>query len=485
MAKIRIPVMLLLFSAAAMLEAFRLSSLSALTNGDIWWHLSSGLWILQHHAVPRNGLFSQSSALPWFDSSWAYDLLLAVGFKLAGLRVIPILLMFFKTLLAVLTFLLAGGLRGRFWMAVALSAIAQYILGTIQPGPAYVSILFFGIELLLLLETRRTGSLRPLWWMPLLLLLWANLHVQFVYGVVLLLLFTVTTWAGRFASSSVDRALVFRKVTRIAALSLLATIVTPYLYGPYKVFFATTFSSANQYLPDFHALGFRQPQDYLLLLLAMAAFLALGLRRSRDLFQILLLAGCLALSFYAQRDIWLVTLAALAMIGEALRTPRRDEAALAADARRWTGEALIAVTASLAVVIAVAMIRIPGKREALLAKAGQSYPVAAADYIREHNLPKPLFNAYEWGGFLTWYLPEYPVAIDGRTDLYGEDTVAEYSKAMNAAVRYTDHPALAGAQTIVLPKNAIMAEALSSVPIYQVAYSDDVAIVLTRRSEHE
>jgi hypothetical protein len=131
------------------------------------------------------------------------------------------------------------------------------------------------------------------------------------------------------------------------------------------------------------------------------------------------------------------------------------------------------------------MIRIPGKREALLAKAGQSYPVAAADYIREHNLPKPLFNAYEWGGFLTWYLPEYPVAIDGRTDLYGEDTVAEYSKAMNAAVRYTDHPALAGAQTIVLPKNAIMAEALSSVPIYQVAYSDDVAIVLTRRSEHE
>ena len=136
MAKIRIPVMLLLFSAAAMLEAFCLSSLSALTNGDIWWHLSSGLWILQHHVVPRNGLFSQSSALPWFDSSWAYDLLLAVGFKLAGLRVIPILLMFFKALLAVLTFLLAGGLRGRFWMAVALSAIAQYILGTIQPGPA-------------------------------------------------------------------------------------------------------------------------------------------------------------------------------------------------------------------------------------------------------------------------------------------------------------------------------------------------------------
>ncbi len=485
MAKFRIPVMLLLFSSAAMLEGFRLSSLSALTNGDIWWHLSSGLWILEHHALPQNGLFSQSFPLPWVDSSWAYDLLLAVGFKFAGLRVIPILLMFFKTLLAVLTFLLAGGLRGRFWIAVAFSAIAQYILGAIQPGPAYVSILFFGIELLLLFEAHRTGSIHPIRWMPLLFLLWANLHLQFVCGVVLLLLFTVTTWAGRFASSSADRAVAFGKVPRIAGISLAASMVTPHLYRPYQVFFATTLSSANQYLPDFHALGFRQPQDYLLLLLAMAAFLTLGLRRSRDLFQILLLAGCLTLSFYAQRDIWLVSLAALAVIGGALTTPRTDEIATVADTRRWTGEALIAVTASLAVVIAIAMIHIPSRRESLLARAAQSYPVAAADYIRQHNLPQPLFNAYEWGGFLTWYLPEYPVAIDGRTDLYGTDTVAKYSKVMDAEVRYTDYPALAAAQTIVLPKNAIMAEALSSVPVYQVAYSDDVAIVLTRRSEHE
>ncbi len=485
MAKLRIAVMALLFSSAAMLEAFRLSSLSALTNGDLWWHLSCGLWALQHHALPHSGLFSQSATQPWVASSWAYDLLLALGYKLVGLRAIPGLLMLFKTALAVVTFLLVGGLRGRFWTAVALSLVAQFVLGAIQPGPAYFSVLFFAIEIALLLKARRTGNLRSLWWLPFLFLFWANLHVQFVYGVVVLLLFLLVLVCERYVTSLSARSPALGKVTKILGISWLATFITPYLYRPYEVFFATTFTSANQYLPDFHALGFRQPQDYLLLLLAMAAFLALGLRRSRDLFQIGLLAGCLAMSFYAQRDIWLITLAALAVIGEAIPPEPAGEPSVSAEKRRWAREALIAATASIAVMILAAAIRIPRNRATLLVKVGQRYPVAASDYIRDHRLPQPLFNAYEWGGFLTWYLPEYPVAIDGRTELYGEDVVTQYSKVMNADERYTEYPALAGAQTILLPKSAIMGEALGSVPIFKVAYSDDVAIVLSRRSADE
>lgn len=483
MAKVRIPAMLVLFSAAAILEAFRLSSLSSLANGDMWWHLSCGLWALQQHALPHSGLFSQASTRPWIASSWAYDLLLAVGYRLVGLRAIPTLLMFFKTGLAALTFMLAGGLRGRFWTAATLSVIAQYVLGAIQAGPAYFSILFFGIEIALLLKARRTGDIRSLRWLPLLFLLWADLHVQFVYGVVVLMLFVAATAGERYINSSSSNSLALGKVAKIAGLSLVATFFTPYLYRPYEVFFATTFNSANRYLLDFHAPGFRQPQDYLLLLLAMAAFLALGLRRSCDLFQIGLLAGCLALSFYSLRDTWLVTLVAVAVIGEAITSAPAHEPSIVVKKRTRTREVLIATTASLVVLLLTAAIRIPSSRASLLAKAGQSYPVAASDFIRDHRLPQPLFNAYQWGSFLTWYLPEYPVAIDGRTELYGADVVTQYSKVMNADERYTEYPALGGAQTILLPKSAIMGEALSSLPIFKVAYSDDVAIVLSRNSE--
>src|SRR5579859_242411 len=100
MGRIRIPVLVVLFTTAAVFEAVRLSALSAIANSDVWWHLSSGTWMLHNHALPRTGIFSQSAGAAWIASSWAYDLLLAFGFKLLGLRSIPALLMTFKTALA-------------------------------------------------------------------------------------------------------------------------------------------------------------------------------------------------------------------------------------------------------------------------------------------------------------------------------------------------------------------------------------------------
>ena len=477
----RIPVLLALFSGSALVEAVRCSSLSSLLNADMWWHLSSGLWILHQYAFPHTGLFSQSSDTPWVATSWTYDLNLAIFYQVMGLRAIPVFTMSFRAGLAVVTFLIAGGRRRNFWTAVALSLVAQYILAAAQPTPAYGSILLFGVELQLLLESRRVANLTPLFWLPPIFLFWANVDVHFVYGLALFALFLASLALENVLPAGETHSLAQAKVATIVAFSLLATILTPYFYHPYGVFFSTTFSAANAYLPDHKAPGFRQPQDYILLLLAMSAFLALGLRRSRDLFLIALLAICAGLSFYAQRDVWLVVLAALAVIGEMLPT----RAAAAPDkTRRAEGMPMrdLLISGSLAFVLFAvgAAVLLPRGSEALLAKAGESYPVAAGNFIREQQLPPPLFNAFEWGGFLTWYLPEYPVAIDSRADLYGDDFVIQYSKVMNAKVRYTDFPALANARTIVLPRTAIMAEALKTVPGYKVAYRDSVALVLEK-----
>jgi hypothetical protein len=230
-------------------------------------------------------------------------------------------------------------------------------------------------------------------------------------------------------------------------------------------------------------MGFRQAQDYVLLLLTMAAFLSLGRRRSRDPFQILLLIGCAMLSFHAQRDLWLVTLAAVMVIGEAFRGASSLLDAEQKQAR--TRQMLTAAGLTVAALILAVAIRIPTSGEALLGRVAATYPVAACNYIREHHLPQPLFNPYEWGGFLTWYLPKYPVAIDGRTDLYGDDFMIQYSKVMNADLPYTAYPPLNQAATILLQRNSLMDEALSTVPAFKVAYSDNVAVVLMRRGSHD
>ena len=126
----------------------------------------------------------------------------------------------------------------------------------------------------------------------------------------------------------------------------------------------------------------------------------------------------------------------------------------------------------------------PGKRVDFVEKIGSAFPVRAADYIRQHQLPQPLFNTLPWGGFLTWYLPEYPVAIDGRTDLYGAAFNMQYAKLMNAEVHYSTFAPFNNARTILLEKNSLMGMALPKITGFTVVYSDDIAVVLVRQ-EHE
>ena len=46
-------------------------------------------------------------------------------------------------------------------------------------------------------------------------------------------------------------------------------------------------------------------------------------------------------------------------------------------------------------------------------------PVDATAYLRSHGTQGRLFNAYDWGGYLIDTLPDVPVFVDGRSDLYG------------------------------------------------------------------
>ena len=162
-------------------------NLSAVTTPEVWVHLRTGLWILQNHSVPHSGLFSQYSNLPWNDSTWAFDVILGAAYHLFGLRAIPILLMVLKAGWRCVTFLLARALGGRFsgapfcclpWRSTSFPHLL--------PLPYVFSILFFAIELRLLLRSRQTGEVKNLFWLPVLFVLWANLHLQFVAGLLLL-----------------------------------------------------------------------------------------------------------------------------------------------------------------------------------------------------------------------------------------------------------------------------------------------------------
>ncbi len=477
-APVHIVALILLFSAAAWREA---THLSILVSRDIWWHLSSGMWILQNHSAPHTGLFSQYSNLSWIDSNWLFDVLVAVAYKLLGLRGLPVFLMIGAVTIAVATFVLARGSRLNFWPAVMLSIAAQYIVAGSSTGPVACSITLFAVELTLLFDSRRTARIQPLFWLPLLFLIWANLDNGFLFGELTLLLFFAVvcseelTRSGLPSSEQRTPTIPLRILAMITSASLVASLLTPYTFHLIGAASQEVWNAAP-YVQDLRAMNFRQPRDYVLLLLAMLAFFAMGRRRSRDMFQIALMIGCLTLGFSRQRDTWLLALASVAIVADALPVwSQRDE--VAGSKSLWRLEALTAaglVTAAFIITVA----RIPGKGDALLAKVAETFPVGACDYIRANRLPAPLFNAYDWGGFLTWYLPDYPVAIDNRSSLYGDEITSRHFKLMIAAIPLNADPGFINAKTILLPKDSPMAMALSTLPQFKVVYQDQLATVL-------
>ena len=158
------------------------------------------------------------------------------------------------------------------------------------------------------------------------------------------------------------------------------------------------------------------------------------------------------------------------------RNPRKRKRTTAES--DWTEK--LAAAGLVVILLAAFALRIPTRQEALMATVGRTFPVRASDYIRQNRLPQPLFNSYFWGGFLTWYLPEYPVVIDGRLDLYGDAVNVPYFQLTLARIPLESNPDFAQAQTILLEANSPIAAALATLPDFRVAYRDDQAMVLVR-----
>ena len=483
---LRVLILTALFSAAAIYE---LVKLFALATPEVWLHLRTGLWILENRSIPHTGLFSQSSILPWIDSTWGFDMLLAVAYHLFGLRAIPIVLMVLKAALAVVTFLLARAGRINFWGAVVLSAIAQFVISSLQPLPYVFSILFFAIELWLLVRSRQTGKTKSLFWLPALFVLWANLHAQFVCGVLLLILFLISLLleaglrkSGMGWLSERLQPVGIKQAGIATSLSILATLLNPYTFHVWSVFKSLYSAVGFEHFSEMSSMNFRHPQQFALMLLVMMAFLSLGRRRRLEIFELLALFGATLIAFRIERDGWMAVLVAVSVLSEGLRFLPHAIASEGAVKIRWERPMSVALTV---VAVSVACLLVP-PAPALMDKVSKNFPAKACDYIVANHLPPPLFNSYVWGGFLTWYMPQYPVTVDSRVELYGEETLSNYFDIVSGKELLESQPMVARARVLLLEKDSAISKALMNLPglkaQYSLAYEDEMAAVFVPKS---
>ena len=467
-------VLAVLFAVPALMCAHA----ACVTDPDIWWHLRAGEWILAHHAVPQVDPFSYSLVgKPWQAYSWLFELVTIKLFYRLGLAGIVTYTSGMVLAVTVSMVHLVKRLQGDFSLAVLLTFAAVYSMGRLYtPRPWLFTVLFFILELDILMQARRTGRARELLWLPLVFALWANVHIEFIDGLLVLGLAFVESVAARWWSGAQTRVGP-KWMGAVLVASGLATLVNPYGWRVYSVVFdyssrlAAAGSALNR-VSELQAMPFRAPGDFLILLLAMASAAALAWRRF-PLFESGLLIFAAFTSFRSQRDVWVIAVAAAAILASTIAGSEKTAIRLPMGAT-----ALAMLVAGLAV---LAGFRGMGVNNAQLeTQLAKSLPVSAVEAIRVKGYAGPLYNDYDWGGYLMW-AQRMPVSIDGRASFYGDQRIDRSVATWNAEPDWATDAQLTSAGVVIGPVKAPLNQLLRMDPRFQLVYEDKLAAVFVAR----
>jgi hypothetical protein len=482
--------------------AFTPLSVRLLGDAGIGWHIRTGQAILATRAIPRVDLFSSTMhGAPWFAWEWLYDVLVGGLERVSGLNGV---VLFTAVVIAVVfawTFRVLVRRGTNVFLALALVLLAASA-STIHflARPHVVSWLFTLAWFWILDSSERASSggrpddrsAKLLWLLPLLMLVWVNVHGGFLIAFLLLAIYWVAAmWSWLASRESRHRA---RNLAVVGVLSLGATLVNPFGWGLHVHIYHYL---SNRFLMD-HIDEFRSPDFHgvaqrCFAILLVAALLALAARgRELRLSEGLVVAFCVYSGLYAARNIPVSSVLIVLVIGPLLQgaggrlraaAPTRflDRMAHIELSQRGHLWPVLAVAASCWIAAHGGRL---GSRTMLDAHFdGKRFPVAAVDFLENYHVRGPVLAPDSWGGYLIYRLyPKSLVVLDDRHDLYGVEFLKSYLKLVHAEPGWEDFIHAHAAEYVLAPKDSALANILTVSGKWKAIYVDDVAIAFAPHS---
>lgn len=465
-------VLVVLFTASV----FFALRFDGVTDTDLWWHMAVGRWIVEHGAIPRTEPFSAYGAGKPFEAySWLFELIVFWFYQKLGLIGIVVFSSAMTVSITAAVHHLVRRMNSTFLLGIGITFFAVYTMGRLYtPRPWLASMLFFALELDILMKARKTGESGELLWLPVIFALWVNVHIQFIDGLVVLgIALAEALLATRWSAVKTN----FRaaKMMWVSLACVAATLINP--YGPkiYKVAYDLVAQGASlPELPELSAISFRNLDDWCVLIFALAAVVVLARRRHPSFFEIVLLAFSIFASFRSQRDIWVLAIAGAGILASGLGESGGDPFRLRAPA--------IPLVVSASVLFAwLAFLGKGVNNSELQERLSSSLPVQAVETMKKQEWEGPLFNDYGWGGYLIWSFRK-PVSIYGRNTVYGVENVLRSNATWNGIPGWDSDPELLEANLIVAQTTAPLIQLLQLQPCLQSAYRDSVAEVFVTRN---
>ena len=439
----------------------------------------------------------------WVNHAWATDGLLAAIYTGLGSAGSLGIILFFAAVTTGAFLLAAGASRaGRTYRLLAVSTVLWVALPFLGARTQMITLL--GLALVLRLSGRyQAGRLAHLWWVPVLFLLWANLHGGFTAGLFVLGLILA---AGIVVRLAVDRrppladrldepVMAWPGISHLALVILIAALVT--LVNPYgwrlhaEIFESLSDKFMIETLHEWQpvSLSTRAGTVYVGYL-AVLGLLMVGFYRRIEPVRWTILTVFLLLSLKHWRNIPFFLLVSVPLLADLLSV-LAERLALRIGGLQHHKRWLLAATLAAAVVIAaLGPDHLQQVARAGLAPEqffrGTDYPIEAVQWIRAHRgqLGTRPYNDYGLGGFLLWWLPDQKIFIDGRMPAWRVgDRWIFYDYV---ALTNWDPPELRvlekyNVDWAIVGRNTPLDDALSQEPGWREAYGDKKVTIYVRR----
>lgn len=454
----------------------------AIASADTWWHLATGRWIVEHHAIPHTDPFSFATAgKPWVAHEYLTDILMYFIHRAGGFVALAVV----NALLLTAAFaLVADSARSPRWLALACALFAAFAS---RPAfalrPQSISLALGAAFLWIIREFLVNRQPRWLVALPCLMLLWVQLHAGYLLGIGFLGLFLIAESLDSLVHRSETKPrelvpLLFATFACMAVVPLnpngITMLTFPFLVMRMKI---------NETIQEWRPANLHDPHLYPFLALAVLTLLSLLLSKQKYRpGQFLIYAVLLAAALKSARNIPAFCLVAVLLLADNLWLPSFGLFSKISEPIRLSAAALLLAIAGYVCAEAASS----GLAFQALAERNL-YPRAAITYLAEHHLPPNVLNDYTFGGYMIWRLfPAYKVYVDGRADLYGDELLAKYVEIYNGEGdprSFLDNNHI---ETVVLSPSAGLATILRMLTVrggWKVEYEDPKAVIFVRKSQ--
>ena len=374
-----------------------------MSDPDSWWNLATGRYVVTEHRlpVPDRFAYTTAGAAPVYPGEertryfnltheWLAQAVWYAIWSAGGAAAVVLWKALLMTLLCGLTGLVAKW-RTESWMWGTAAALAAASLAVefAHDRPGILSYVFTA-ACIAIFESRKR-----LWLLPPLLLIWANCHGGFFLGWIV---------SGAYAAEALwRRAPDRRRVLLVSGLAVAVSGINPNGFGVIATVLRYGQSPMLTSLIEWSPADlWGPPYVFDVLLYAAAACMLLTCRggqwrRVRPADGLLFLAFAAA-AVKAFRNEMLIGLLAPVLIASYFPWKRRLP--------------LVASYAAAAALLVAAIWGCARGSFFQLRAAEWRYPAGAAKFLRDHRISAPLFNTWEYGGYLIW--SGQRVFIDGR-----------------------------------------------------------------------